>query len=785
MNKAFFRARWRVRVAPIRHPIHHQLRVGMAVIATFLGLLMISRAASAAPAYPLKKGPTGRYLVDQNDVPFLIAGESPQAMIGNLTVEDVELFFRNRQAHGFNTVWINLLCAQYTACRPDGKTFSDLAPFTGVLDAFSSPPHYDLTMPNKTYFARVDGILRLAAKYGLLVILDPAEAGGWLDVMKANGVDKCRAYGQFLGKRYANFNNILWMHGNDYHLDQLPSADDDVVTTAVALGIRDFDTRHIHTIELNYNISGSLDDERWAPIIDLNASYTYYPTYQQVLKDYNRPNSLPTFLVEAGYEFEQDSGFISFGTARILRRQEYWSLLGGASGQMYGNKYTWQFIDGWKDQLDTPGARQMEHVTALFGPRAWYDLVPDQNHTIVTAGYGTFDWGLVGVGISDYVTAACTPNGNLVMAYVPSSRTITVDMSKLSGPATARWYDPAGGTFLNIPGSPFANAGSHDFTTPGNNTDGDDDWVLVLEALRPELATLDNFLCYTINPRLCVANAPDNAGASCLNEEACGGVTGITRFCKAKAFPKGVHVSLVDQFENKQFDVRSVTSDLCFPADTINEGVLDPNTYLQSYKIQVSLDPPQPPPVPPVTVRLTNRFRPQGDLVVVDASKPSRLLVPTAESLVGPVGLPAQNNVDRYRCYQVQVSDTTKFIPIRGVSVDDQLTTPPKVYDLRAPARLCTPVDKDGEGIKNDSANLLCYRASPEKALCVAESPRHMGRNCKTEEDCGGVTTQTNFCLPQSERAPVGNVFINNEFRPERLSVVKETTLCVPSLLSQ
>ena len=75
----------------------------------------------------------------------------------------------------------------------------------------SSAPNYDLSTPNEAYFARVDRILQLAAKYGFLVILDPAETGGWLDVMKNNGVDKCRAYGQFLGKRYASFDNILWI----------------------------------------------------------------------------------------------------------------------------------------------------------------------------------------------------------------------------------------------------------------------------------------------------------------------------------------------------------------------------------------------------------------------------------------------------------------------------------------------------------------------------------------------------------------------------------------------
>jgi len=425
---------------------------------------VIVASISAAPTYPVRVAPTGRYLVDQNGVPFLITGESPQAMIGDLSEADAELFFANRHAHGFNTVWINLLCASYTGCHSDGSTLDGIPPFT-VSNDFSTP--------NEAYFARADRILRLAAQYGFLVILDPAETGSWLSVMQDNGVEKCRAYGRYLGQRYAAFDNILWMHGNDY---QAWGSDNDQYTTAVALGIQDFDDRHLHTVELDFPVSGSLDDPSWAPIIQLNASYTYAPTYQQVLVDYNRAGPVPTFLVEASYEFENT------GTPQILRAQAYWSILSGATGHLYGNHYTWQFIDGWKDQLDTPGATQMAYFKALFEPRAWYDLVPDQSNAVITTGVGTF-------GSDDYVTAARTPDGNLVIAYVPSARTITVDMGALAAPVMARWYDPASGGFLAISGSLLTNAGALDFTTPGDNADGpgNEDWVLVLEV--PTAAT--------------------------------------------------------------------------------------------------------------------------------------------------------------------------------------------------------------------------------------------------------------------------------------------------------
>ena len=117
----------------------------------------------------------------------------------------------------------------------------------------------------------------------------------------------------------------------------------------------------------------------------------------------------------------------------------------------------------------------MAHVVALFSSRAWYALVPDQDHTVVTGGYGSF-------GEPDYLTAARTRDGRLAIAYVPSARTLTVDLGIFSGPVSARWYDPTNGAFSAIGDGPLANDGSVSLTTPGANGDSADDWVLVLEA---------------------------------------------------------------------------------------------------------------------------------------------------------------------------------------------------------------------------------------------------------------------------------------------------------------
>ena len=419
--------------------------------------------------FPLKPSNNRRYLVDQRNSPFMIVGDSPQALIGNLSVADAAFYIADRKAAGFNALWVDLLCTTYTGCRADGKTFDGVAPFT-------TPG--DLSTPNPAYFTRADVIIRLAAKAGMVVFLDPIETGGWLSVLRSNGLAKDRAYGRFLGRRYRSFPNIVWTHGNDFQSWSTPA--DDAVVLAVASGIQSTDPEQMQTIELDYPDSGSLDDARWRSMIQLDAAYTYDPTYARVLREYERKRHMPVYLAEAGYEFEQNNSSISKGDPPILRRQEYWSILSGAAGQFYGNHYTWQFADGWKDHLDTPGSAQLGYLARLFTGFSWFRLVPDQAHRIVTGGYGRFS-ATGNVGSTDYVTTAATTDGTLAVSYLPAGGTVTVNMARFSRRVRARWFDPTNGTFKGSRTS-LANRGEIRLTAPGKNAAGDGDWVLVLTA---------------------------------------------------------------------------------------------------------------------------------------------------------------------------------------------------------------------------------------------------------------------------------------------------------------
>ena len=83
--------------------------------------------------------------------------------------------------------------------------------------------------------------------------------------------------------------------------------------------------------------------------------------------------------MEYNYEFENNSG-TNFGSSFNLRAQEYWTMTSGATGQLYGNHYTWD-DPSWADEqthLDTPGVQQLQYMSNLFRSVAWYNLVPDQ-----------------------------------------------------------------------------------------------------------------------------------------------------------------------------------------------------------------------------------------------------------------------------------------------------------------------------------------------------------------------------------------------------------------------
>jgi hypothetical protein len=91
------------------------------------------------------------------------------------------------------------------------------------------------------------------------------------------------------------------------------------------------------------------------------------------------------------------------------------------------------------------------------------------------------------------------------------------------------------------------------------------------------------------------------------------------------------------------------------------------------------------------------------------------------------------------------------------------------------------PANKNGEGMQDPDAHLLCYQAVPVSKLCAAGAPLNPGLACKAEADCGGIRGVTMLCLAQGKHQPVVGIFLTNQFGPEQMDTVREEELCVPS----
>lgn len=417
--------------------------------------------------FPIKR--TGPCLVDGAGAPVWLNGEAAWSLIVRLDDDALGRYLADRRARGINALVVNLVEHKY-ADHPPANLAGD-APFT-------TPG--DFSTPSEPYFAHVDRVLARAADAGIVVLLAPAYLGfkgedeGWYDEVRRSGPDKLRTYGRFLGKRYRNQPNLIWLEGGDTP----PMAARKEVDALVA-GIREADTTHLHAAHSTRYHSALDDYDR--PWLDLNTTYSDCEGHGRALqRDATRRRTIPTLFVEGTYEGEKASLACTIS-------QAYRTLLSGAAGHMFGNRPIWLFDSGWQAALDSPGSRAMQHLAKLVADRDLRGLVPDFKGTLVSG---------------EDISAARSPSG-ITLAFLESGpRTLTVAASaspapipagpaptsagSAAGPAgsgsastgparrAARWFDPATGT--------TRDAGSIDPTKPTALTSpSGGPWLLIVE----------------------------------------------------------------------------------------------------------------------------------------------------------------------------------------------------------------------------------------------------------------------------------------------------------------
>jgi hypothetical protein len=423
--------------------------------------------ARAATAFPIRVAPDRRYLVDGRGEPFLLHGDTAWSLIVQLRLEEATHYLRDRQRRGFNTLLVNLI----------EHRFASRAPANLAGDAPFLRPG-DFGAPNEAYFAHADRVLALAAELGFLVLLAPAYLGtsggpeGWYRAMAAAGPAKLQAYGAFLGRRYARFRNILWVHGGDYN------PPDPSLVRAVAAGIRREDRDALHTAHCDPETAAA---EFWnaEPWLALDTVYTYQPVYRAVRRAAAREPRRPFILLESTYENEHRAG------PDRIRTQAYQALLGGACGQVFGNNPIWHFDTpgardapvNWRQALDGPGTRGMQHLLALFSRLPWWRLVPDAEGALLRDPGGD---------VHGRRTAAMTEDRRRALVHFPTALPATLDLGRFAGESVfLRWFDPSAGTTGATIGPLPRASGEVRVTPPGRNAAGQGDWLLEASTRAP------------------------------------------------------------------------------------------------------------------------------------------------------------------------------------------------------------------------------------------------------------------------------------------------------------
>ena len=447
------------------------------ILASLLSLLCASGSAStqgtappaeARAAFPLRASENGRYLVGADGGPFLVIGEAAWSLIEQLREEAIARYLDDRQRRGFNSIIVNLIEHKFASKAP--ATIDGVAPFLKPGD---------FTQPNPAYFDYAYQAVAAANRRGMAVWLCAAYLGwgggdeGFFKEIKVAGPNALRAYGRFVGQRFKDLPNIVWMIGGDY---ALPEAER-WAGNELALGLREGGARQLMTAHGGQ--TSALDTFGEQPWLAVDTVYRYQPDlWRSLLAAYRRKPTRPFVLIETTYEGEHDS------TPEQIRRQAWWALLCGGCGQFFGNNPIWHF-DGptlfphtntWEQALDSTGTRDIARMGSFLTMLPWQQLQPDIEGEIVVAGGGDG---------AARITAARARDGSFAVLYIPGDgkglRTFTLNLASLRGPLRARWFNPAKDG-LPLPRSvTLSGRGQQELQTPGDNSAGAGDWVLTLE----------------------------------------------------------------------------------------------------------------------------------------------------------------------------------------------------------------------------------------------------------------------------------------------------------------
>jgi hypothetical protein len=444
----------------------------------FSALSITARPQSGWHHGRLQPSANAHYLQYEDGTPFFWLGDTGWELFCRLTLPEIKFYLDNRAAKGFNV--IQAVVFSEFSIRKENR-YGDL-----------SMKNMDPLNPNEKYFSLIDSVVQLAADDGIFMAL-VATWGDKVNKMWGEGpvlFDSSRAYkyGYWLGNRYKNFPNIIWILGGDR-----PAIEDTAnyipVWRAMAKGI--IDATH-HQCLITYHPNGEksssawLQNESWLNFNMMQSSHGRHdaPVWEWIRKDWALSPVKPVLDAEPNYEdhpvapwpkWHVDSGYFR---DYDVRKQLYRSVFAGGCGVTYGHHAIWQFLSereevinfadrGWVNALDRPGAYQAGYLKKLMESRPVLTRIPDP--TMIVSGQDE-----KGGRIEAFHDEA----NSYAMVYLPVGKKITINTGFMKcNNINAWWFNPKDGSVIKT--GLLKRTNNMEFTAPVPGLQND--WVLVID----------------------------------------------------------------------------------------------------------------------------------------------------------------------------------------------------------------------------------------------------------------------------------------------------------------
>ncbi|MDR3109338.1 MAG: glycoside hydrolase family 140 protein [Planctomycetaceae bacterium] len=377
-----------------------------------------------------------RSIICEDGTPFLYLGDTAWELLHRLTKEETEFFLEKRRSQGF-TVIQTVALAEF-----DGLTLPTPDGYLPLQDKNPAKPAVKDGADND-YWDNVDFVIQAAEKKGLYIGLLPTWGDKVLKKWRGEEIftpENAEQYGFFIGSKYGNKPNIIWILGGDRPCER---DSDYAAWRAMVKGIKngelsaDGGFAHLMT----YHPMGSNSSSKWFHKdgwLDFNMFQSGHgtknnPNYKMVLNDWNLQPPKPVLDGEPRYENHPVRGdktnknwFDDFD----IRQAAYWSIFAGSFGHTYGCHDIWMMYDGtpqrqcadartpWNKSVDLSGAWQMLHLRRFLL----------DNHLLDTGRIYLPE--LIKSSNSDdigYAAACCTKDRKKFFVYVPTGKTITLN----------------------------------------------------------------------------------------------------------------------------------------------------------------------------------------------------------------------------------------------------------------------------------------------------------------------------------------------------------------------